>query len=175
MYIPTSDTLQARTIRRVFEDDNRRTNTKTLSNVIETVQILVDCISGIVDAWESFNHTEIALFTKHAPEKLVWPDILMRISRNIAELDRLRKLLLTKRDRFKFKLDSVRLPLVLVMEETDRNQLHTVSSLSQTETANLQATTAVSQGHDLRMLTKMTVVCFLSAGDTTYFSQADTS
>jgi len=27
--------------------------------------------------------------------------------RNIAELDRLRKMLVTKRDRFKFKLDSV--------------------------------------------------------------------
>ncbi|KAI4945971.1 hypothetical protein J4E91_007412 [Alternaria rosae] len=61
--------------------------------------------------------------------------------RNVAELDRLRKILLTKRDRFKFKLDS----------------LHTVSSLSQTETGNLQAKTAVTQGDDLKMLTKMTV------------------
>jgi len=37
-------------------------------------------------------------------------------------------------------------------------QLHTVSSLSQTETGNLQAKTAVTQGDDLKMLTKMTVV-----------------
>jgi hypothetical protein len=31
----------------------------------------------------------------------------MRITRNMSELDRLRKLLMTKRDRFKSKLESV--------------------------------------------------------------------
>jgi hypothetical protein len=47
------------------------------------------------------------LFTRHAPDKLAWPAILTNITRNMAELERLRKLLITKRERFKFKLESV--------------------------------------------------------------------
>ncbi|KAJ4367494.1 hypothetical protein N0V83_007077 [Neocucurbitaria cava] len=137
-----SHLLQARKIRRVFEDDKERTNTKTLSNVIETIHIFVDCMEGIVDSWRTFHRSEMAMFTKHAPEKLTWPGIIARIDRHITELDGMRKLLLNKRDRFKSKLDS----------------LHTVSSLSQTETANLQAKTAVAQGDDLKVLTQMTVV-----------------
>jgi hypothetical protein len=99
--------LQARTIRTVFEDDRERTNTQTLSNVIETIHIFVDCLSGIIDAWETFSRTEMALFTRHAPDKLKWPAILKSITRNMSELDRLRKLLITKRERFRFKLESV--------------------------------------------------------------------
>jgi hypothetical protein len=38
------------------------------------------------------------------------------------------------------------------------SKLHTVSSLSQAETANIQGRTAVSQGDDLKTLTQMTVV-----------------
>jgi hypothetical protein len=88
-------------------DDAQRTNTETLSNVIETIHIFVDCLSGITDAWEAFSRTEIALFTRHAQDKPTWPAILTRINRNMSELDRLRKLLLTKRERFRFKLESV--------------------------------------------------------------------
>ncbi|PVH98792.1 hypothetical protein DM02DRAFT_681135 [Periconia macrospinosa] len=44
----------ARRIRRQFEDDSKRTHTQTLSNVIETIQIFVDCISCITDAWDTF-------------------------------------------------------------------------------------------------------------------------
>jgi hypothetical protein len=88
-------------------DDAQRTNTETLSNVIETTHIFVDCLSGIIDSWETFSRTDIALFTRHAQDKLKWPEILTKINRNISELDRLRKLLITKRERFKFKLESV--------------------------------------------------------------------
>ncbi|KAH6838454.1 hypothetical protein BKA58DRAFT_395667, partial [Alternaria rosae] len=76
----------AQTIRRVFEDDNKRTNTRTISDVIET--------------------TQLSLFTSYIPERSLWPNYINSIMRNVAELDRLRKTLLTKRDRFKFKLDS---------------------------------------------------------------------
>ncbi|CAO2650561.1 Nn.00g018530.m01.CDS01 [Neocucurbitaria sp. VM-36] len=131
----------ARKTRRVFEDDNKRTNTKTLSNVLETIHIFVDCIEGTVDSWNTFRRSEISLFTKHAPERPTWREIIARIDRHITELDGMRKLLLTQRNRFKSKLES----------------LHTVSSLSQTETANLQAETAVAQGTDLKVLTQMTV------------------
>jgi hypothetical protein len=88
-------------------DDPQRTNTETISNVIETIHVFVDCLSGIVDAWEMFSRSEIMLFTRHAPEKLTWPEILARITRNMSEVERLRKLLITKRERFKFKLESV--------------------------------------------------------------------
>jgi len=83
------------------------TNTKTISRVIETIQTFVDCISGIVDAWDTFKYTGLSFFRQHAPEKIEWPPIISTIVGNIAELDRLRKLLLTKRERFKFKLESV--------------------------------------------------------------------
>ncbi|CAN9186208.1 unnamed protein product [Alternaria alternata] len=131
----------ARTIRRVFEDDNKRTNTRTISDVIETAQLFIDGISGITDAWDTFSRTELVIFTTYLPERSTWPTYINIIIRNVAELDRLRKLLLIRRDHFKFKLDS----------------LHTVSSLSQTYTGNLQAETAVNQGNDLKILTKMTV------------------
>jgi hypothetical protein len=99
--------LEARKIGNVFEDDRQRTNTQTLSNVIETIHIFVDRLSGIIDAWETFSSTEIMLFTRHAPDKLTWPEMLTSITRSISELERLRKLLITKRERFKFKLESV--------------------------------------------------------------------
>jgi hypothetical protein len=99
--------LKAHTIRHVFEDDNRRTNTRTISTVIETAQVFIDSISGIVDAWDTFNRTELWIFTTYLPERSIWPTYVKVIVRNVAELDRLRKLLLTKRDRFKFKLESV--------------------------------------------------------------------
>ncbi|KAF2833220.1 hypothetical protein CC86DRAFT_279597 [Ophiobolus disseminans] len=103
----------AATIRTVFEDDRQRTHTQTLSNVIETIHIFVDCLSGIVDAWADFSRTEIALFTRHAPDKPKWPGILARIARNISELERLRNLLIAKRERFRFKLESyVAFPLL---------------------------------------------------------------
>ena len=98
---------KAQTIRRVFEDDNKRTNTRTISDVIETTQVFIDSLGGIVDAWETFHGTELSLFTSYIPERSIWPTYINSIMRNIAELDRLRKILLTKRDRFKFKLDSV--------------------------------------------------------------------
>lgn len=88
-------------------DDPERTNTETLSNVIETIHVFVDGLSGIIDAWDTFSRTEIALFTTHAPDKLRWPAILTRITRSMSELDRLRRVLMTKKERFKFKLESV--------------------------------------------------------------------
>ncbi|KAH5157993.1 hypothetical protein HBH69_071140 [Parastagonospora nodorum] len=137
-------------VRIVFQDDDQRKHTQTLSNVIETIHTFVDCISGIIDAWESFSRHEIVLFTRHAPEKLKWPDMLMQINRNMTELDRLRKLLITKRELFRSKLES----------------LHTVSSLSQTDTA-------VKQGNDLKTLTKMTVyVAFPLLFTTAFFSMS---
>ncbi|EAT85647.2 hypothetical protein SNOG_06996 [Parastagonospora nodorum SN15] len=100
-------------VRIVFQDDDQRKHTQTLSNVIETIHTFVDCISGIIDAWESFSRHEIVLFTRHAPEKLKWPDMLTRINRNMTELDRLRKLLITKRELFRSKLESyVAFPLL---------------------------------------------------------------
>lgn len=42
----------------------------------------------------------------------MWPVMLTDIDRNIKELERLQKLLLTKRERFKFKLDSVCISLL---------------------------------------------------------------
>lgn len=144
-----------RNMRHVFEDDNRRSSMKTLSNIIETTQIFIDCISAIVDAWAMFSRNELSLFTKHASDKRIWPELIVNIKRHISELDRLRRLLLTKREHFQFKLDS----------------LHRVSSLSQTETANSHANTAVSQGGDLKTLTKMTVyVAFPLLFSTAIFS-----
>ncbi|KAH8731156.1 hypothetical protein GQ44DRAFT_605115, partial [Phaeosphaeriaceae sp. PMI808] len=93
-------------IRYIFEDDGDRTNTQTLSNVIETIHIFVDCLGGIIDSWGMFSRNEILFFTRHAPEKLDWPPILSKITRNMSELDRLRNLLLTKKERLKFKLES---------------------------------------------------------------------
>jgi hypothetical protein len=90
---------QGVTVRQIFEYGKRRANAKTLSHVIETIQIFVDCISDIVDSWDTFGRAELLLFTKYAAGK-----------RTV-------------------------------------NKLHTVSSLSQTETA-------VAQGDDLKTLTK---------------------
>ncbi|KAH7355640.1 hypothetical protein BKA66DRAFT_430008 [Pyrenochaeta sp. MPI-SDFR-AT-0127] len=102
-----------RNMRHVFEDDNRRSSMKTLSNIIETTQIFIDCISAIVDAWAMFSRNELSLFTKHASDKRIWPELIVNIKRHISELDRLRRLLLTKREHFQFKLDSyVAFPLL---------------------------------------------------------------
>ncbi|KAI8936255.1 hypothetical protein NX059_006677 [Plenodomus lindquistii] len=131
----------ARTTHGFFHDNERQELIRTLSTIIETIQIFVDAINGTIDAWETFYRTQIALFTVHARDKPTWPDILDSIIRSISELMRLRNLLLRKKQRFRFKLESS----------------HNVSSLGQTETGNLQARTAVKQGEDLRILTKMTV------------------
>jgi hypothetical protein len=85
------------------------TNTRTISNAIETIHVFVDCLGGIIDAWNTFSSTEVILFTNYAPDNLAWHAILIRISRNISSLDRLRRLLITKRERFNFKLQSVSL------------------------------------------------------------------
>lgn len=91
----------------MFRDDPELRHTKTISNVIDTIQIFVDCISSIVDAWDNFYNTQISLFTLHARDKPSWPGLLDKIVRNVVELRRLRRLLETKRERFKFKLESV--------------------------------------------------------------------
>ncbi|KNG51349.1 hypothetical protein TW65_01364 [Stemphylium lycopersici] len=96
--------------------------------------IFIDSISGIVDAWETFKRNDILLFTKCTSSSQTWPRHIDTINRNIKSLDRQCKLLIAKRERFKFKLES----------------FHTISSLS-------QAHAAVAQGDDLRMLTKVTV------------------
>ncbi|KAF1956056.1 hypothetical protein CC80DRAFT_413860 [Byssothecium circinans] len=102
-----------RKIQRKFEDDRKRTHTQTLSNVIETIQIFVDCISGVIIAWETFQKTQISFFTIHAREKLEYPRRIDNIIRHMAELERLKRLLITKRERFKFKLNSyVAFPLL---------------------------------------------------------------
>jgi hypothetical protein len=85
-------------------------------------------LSGTVDAWETFSRTEIALFTRHAPDKLAWPVILIRITRNISELDRLRKLLITKRERFVFKLQSVSLFHSLAHKRREKAKYRQVKS-----------------------------------------------
>jgi hypothetical protein len=101
-------------LRGVFRDDDTLPHTKTISNVIETIHIFVDSIGGTIAAWDNFNSTQILLFTLHARDKPLWPALLDSISRNIDELRRLRRLLDTKRERFKFKLESVsRLPIHL--------------------------------------------------------------
>ncbi|KAJ8114938.1 hypothetical protein OPT61_g3298 [Boeremia exigua] len=128
-------------IRGVFRDDADLQHTKTISNVIETVQIFVDCIGGTVEFWDNLYKTQISLFTTHARDKPLWPALLDRIVRNVLELRRLRRLLETKRDRFKFKLES----------------LHTVSSLDQADKAIGQTDAAIQQGKDISTLTKMTV------------------
>lgn len=78
-----------------------------MSDVINTIQTFADSIGSIIEAWNAFHRTQISLFTIHAPEKLNWPQLLDNIIRQISELARLRRLLLTQRERFKFKLDSV--------------------------------------------------------------------
>lgn len=55
---------------------------------------------------------------------------------------------------------------------TNTIQLHTVSSLSQTYTGNLQAETAVNQGNDLKILTKMTVVSHVRSAPCTCIDTA---
>lgn len=64
-------------------------------------------MGGIIDSWEYFCHNGMSLFQVHAPDKLGWPGMISSIVGHIAELDQLRKLLVTKRERFKFKLESV--------------------------------------------------------------------
>jgi hypothetical protein len=66
----------------VYVDKEDRTYTKEINYVIETIHVFVDCLS-------------------------MWPTLLIAITRNIAELERMRKLLITKRERFRFKLESV--------------------------------------------------------------------
>jgi hypothetical protein len=99
--------LQAETIRDQFKDEKDMTHTRTIGHVIETIQIFVDCISSTVEAWDSFRNTGLALFTQHAPEKLTWPSIISQIVGNIAELDSMRKGMIRKRERFRFKLETV--------------------------------------------------------------------
>jgi hypothetical protein len=101
---------QLGSLRGVFRDDHTLSHTKTISNVTETIHIFADCISGIIDAWDNFKNTQILLFTLHARDKPLWPGLLDSIARNIDELRRLRRLLDTKRERFKFKLESVSIP-----------------------------------------------------------------
>lgn len=124
--------VQATQIRVIFEDDEQRTNTQTLSNVIETIHVFVDCLSGITDAWETFSRSEIALFTRHAPEKIKWPEILFRINRNMSELNRLRRLLITKRELFRFKLESVsNVSIVPCVYQTCQARCRSISQPSQ--------------------------------------------
>lgn len=83
------------------------TTTRTINTVIDTIHTFVDCLSGIIDAWDAFSRTEIAYFTTHAPDKLQYPQLLIAITRNVAELERMRKLLITKRERFIIRVESV--------------------------------------------------------------------
>ncbi|KAF2638066.1 hypothetical protein P280DRAFT_529762 [Massarina eburnea CBS 473.64] len=89
-----------------FEDDDKRTHTQTLSNVIETIQIFVDCISGIASAWDTFNNYQMSFFTVHARDKIEYPRLIDSIVQNLAELERLKRVPMTKSNRFKFKLNS---------------------------------------------------------------------
>jgi hypothetical protein len=156
---------QLGSLRGVFRDDHTLSHTKTISNVTETIHIFADCISGIIDAWDNFKNTQILLFTLHARDKPLWPGLLDSIARNIDELRRLRRLLDTKRERFKFKLESVGIKYLPELPHgADKQQLHTVSSLDQadraikqTDAAIKQTDTAIQQGKDIGTLTKMTV------------------
>ncbi|OAL50526.1 hypothetical protein IQ07DRAFT_679915 [Pyrenochaeta sp. DS3sAY3a] len=86
---------------------------KGLSKVIETIQTFSECIYGTVDSWERFCNGEMSLFTTRVPNQSVWPRMIASISRSVGELDRLRKLLLAKRDTFKLELDGIILSFVM--------------------------------------------------------------
>ncbi|KAF2034891.1 hypothetical protein EK21DRAFT_44116, partial [Setomelanomma holmii] len=104
-----SDRMEAymETIKIKFEDDQDMTHTRTIGHVIETIQVFVDCIGGLVEAWYTFERAGLTLFRQHAPKKRDdWPPIISSIAASFAELDRLRKELVKRREGFKFKLES---------------------------------------------------------------------
>ncbi|KAF2120986.1 hypothetical protein BDV96DRAFT_595374 [Lophiotrema nucula] len=124
----------------VLSTDTRdKKHTVTLSDVIAKIQLFASCIDSLIDAWESFWATRQRYFTTFG--KAEWQRPIENINETIMELARLRKLLLTKRDRFETKL---------------RN-LSTVSSLVEATEAKEQTRIANIVGEKIGTLTEMTV------------------
>jgi hypothetical protein len=82
---------------------------RQVPDIMDTTHILVNSLSGIIDAWETFSRDDIELFTTYAPDalRLKWSVRLSCIKRNVSELERLRKLLLTRQEHLSRKLESV--------------------------------------------------------------------
>ena len=85
----------------LFQDPHT-THTPILGNVISKIHLFSGSISGIVDAWETFHATQISYFTTFG--KPEWQLRIDKIAQNIAQLERLRKMLLNKQERFECKL-----------------------------------------------------------------------
>ena len=86
-------------------DQERTKHTVIMSDVIAKIQLFSSCIGGTIDAWDSFWRTRHRYFTTFG--KAEWQPQIDSIIENMVELARLRKTLLTKRDRFETKLRNV--------------------------------------------------------------------
>ena len=91
----------------MFEDDEDKTHTKLLGNVLDKIERFEACLGGIVREWELFWSTDGFHFTTYG--KPDWPRLISTIASNISELTRLRDLFHQKRARFESKLRNVRL------------------------------------------------------------------
>ncbi|KAF2804789.1 uncharacterized protein BDZ99DRAFT_575006 [Mytilinidion resinicola] len=129
----------------VFEDDPERTHTRTLNGVIRTIQRFMSVLNATVDSWRSFKESRIPYFTSNGNLPTKWQGHFERIEVSIIELGRLCKGLSTKLDLFR----------------EIQAGLSRASSLKESAAATQTARSALVQGENIRLLTRMTVYIYL--------------
>ncbi|KAF2189607.1 hypothetical protein K469DRAFT_683025 [Zopfia rhizophila CBS 207.26] len=137
-------------ISKLFEDDFKRTHTRTLGEVIEKLQLFADSLSATLDAWGAFYNTRISYFTRFG--KPEWQTHIESIVQHMKDLERLRKILLKRLERFRTKLASF---------STVSNLKESAEATRQTSIAREQTDAAMAQAIDMRKLTAMTVADFV--------------
>ncbi|ORY13750.1 hypothetical protein BCR34DRAFT_648073, partial [Clohesyomyces aquaticus] len=87
----------------LLKDDEDKTHTRTMSNVIAKIQQYSSCLKATSDEWTTFYKTQIAFFTA-TYGKQEWQPRIDKIVQDVGELDRLRAKLLERQELFESKL-----------------------------------------------------------------------
>lgn len=86
----------------VFEDDEKQTHTRRVDSIIRALQRFRNCLSAIINAWETFSATHMFYFDADENKRDLWGDYKAKI------LNRIAKLISLKRNILDPKLDLYR-------------------------------------------------------------------
>ncbi|KAF2496106.1 hypothetical protein BU16DRAFT_526627 [Lophium mytilinum] len=135
----------AKAMSKIPEDDSDRTHTVTLNEVIRTIQRFRGGLYATVEAWKSFKNSRMPYFTTNGILPTKWQGYFEKIEDHVTQLDRLNQGCSNKLDLFR----------------EIQAGLSRASSLKESAAATQTARSALLQGENIRLLTRMTVYIYL--------------
>ncbi|OCK97664.1 uncharacterized protein K441DRAFT_367704 [Cenococcum geophilum 1.58] len=131
----------------VFEDDEKQTHTRRVDSIIRALQRFRNCLLAIINAWETFSATHMFYFDADENKRELWGGYKAKI------LDQIAKLISLKRNILDPKLDLYR--GIHAGLGTASSLKESAAATRQAELAAEQARTAIRQGENIQILTRM--------------------